>query len=222
MWCIPKVDNAFVMRMEDVLAQYEKPLCASEPVVCLDEKSVQCLADKRKTIRVRNGSVRRDYEYIRRGTVNVFCAVEPKAGRHFTKVTAHRKKQDFTAMLQDLAAAYPEATTIHLVMDNLNTHFATSLTDTLGEAEGEKLWSRFTPHYTPKHASWLNQAEIEIGLFSRQCLAGRRIDSADELTRQASAWNQDINHKQQTINWSFSRTDARLKFRYCIDESKSP
>lgn len=214
MWCIPEVNKEFVERMEDILRLYERPHDPQEPVVCLDEKPVQCLDDKRQTVRVRNGSVRRDYEYVRKGTVNVFCAVEPKAGRHFAKPTPNRKQIEFARMLRDIARAYPNARTIHLVMDNLRSHSVNSLIHAFGQAEGTKLWNRFTPHYTPKHASWLNQAEIEIGLYARQCLGKRRIGSLAELRAETKAWRRYVNKKAVKIDWKFSVLDARDKFRY--------
>ena len=214
MWCVPELNEEFVERMEDVLTLYEKPYNELEPVVCLDEKPVQCLEDKRRTVRVRNGSVRRDYEYVRRGTANVFCAVEPKAGRHFTKVTKTRKNPDFARMLRDIARAYPTVRTIHLVMDNLSTHTPAALEQTFGETEGRKLWSRFTIHYTPKHGSWLDQAEIEIGIYSQQCLGRRRISSLSELRSETRAWKRRVNRNKLTFDWKFTVKDARKKFRY--------
>ena len=214
MWCVPDLNEEFVERMEDILALYEKPYDAREPVLCLDEKPVQCLDDKRKTVRVKNGSVRRDYEYIRRGTVNVFCGVEPKAGRHFTKPTPNRKQIEFASMLRDLARAYPNAVTIHLVMDNLRSHSVNSLVHAFGERKGRKIWARFTPHYTPKHASWLNQAEIEISLYARQCLGKRRIGSLAELRAETKAWRRHVNRKRLTIDWKFTVAAARDKFGY--------
>lgn len=200
--------------MEDVLTLYEKPYDECEPVVCLDEKPVQCLEDKRRTVRVRNGSTRRDYEYVRRGTANVFCGVEPKAGRHFTKVTKTRKNPDFARMLRDIARAYPAARTIHLVMDNLSTHTRAALEQTFGETKGRKLWSRFTAHYTPKHGSWLDQAEIEIGIYSKQCLGRRRIGSIEELRCETRAWQRRVNRNKLSFDWKFTVRDARRKFRY--------
>lgn len=214
MWCVPQLDDEYVSRMEDLLTLYERPFDSSEPVVCLDEKSVQCLSDKRKTVKVRNGSVRRDYEYVRQGTVNVFCAVEPIVGRHFTKVTKRRKNGDFARMLRDLSRTYPHARLIHLVVDNLSTHKEKAIIDTFGKREGKKLWSRFKIHYTPVHASWLNQAEIEISVFARQCLGQRRIASMHELKIEAAAWRRKANRRKMKINWRFTVKDARKKFRY--------
>jgi hypothetical protein len=158
--------------MEEVLATYEKPWTAAEPVVGIDEKPVQLLADVRDPIPARKpGQIAKyDHEYERCGTANIFCAVEPKAGRHFTKVTPTRSGAEFAKMLKKVAGAYPRAKTIHLIMDNLSTHKRKMLTDHYGEQVGGDLWDRFTPHYTPKHGSWLNQAEIEISVLAGQCL----------------------------------------------------
>jgi hypothetical protein len=153
--------------MEDVLATYERPLNESEPVVCLDEKLVSLHADVRPPIPAAPGKVaKRDNEYKRCGTANVFCAVEPKAGQHFTWPTPNRSSAEFAQVVARWADHYPQAETIHLVVDNLNIHCRKSLTKFYGEETGNAIWDRFTIHYTPKHGSWLNQAEIEISLFS--------------------------------------------------------
>jgi hypothetical protein len=220
MWCVAKLDDAYIERMEDVLKIYERPLLELAPVVCLDEKPVVLHADTRPPMPMQPGHVaRRDYEYRRCGTANVFCAVEPKAGRHFTKVTPTRSSPEFADFLLEIADAYPAADTIHLVLDNLSTHTRKAVTDWFGERDGDWLWKRFTVHHTPKHGSWLNQAEIEIGLFSRQCLGRRRIANIDDLAQQANAWNQRINHNQTTIDWKFTRKKARLKLQYRIARS---
>jgi len=158
--------------------------------------------------------LRRDCEYERRGTANVFCGVEPKAGRHFTKSTANRCSAEFADYLVEIVASYPEVDSIHLVMDNLSSHNRKALVDRFGEKIGGLPWKRFTVHYTPKHGSWLNQAEIEIGLFSRQCLGTRRIPSLGQLQREAKAWNRKMNRDGITINWQFTRKRARKKFGY--------
>lgn len=155
----------------------------------MDEKPVTLHADVRPAARAAPGrEARFDSEYERRGTANVFCAVEPKAGRHFTFVTPNRSGPEFAKALFDLALAYPQAETIHLVMDNLSTHSCKSLTALCGEGLGGEIWECFTPHYTPAHGSWLNQAEIEIGLFARQCLGKRRIPDLATLRRETRAW----------------------------------
>ncbi len=201
--------------MEDVLAVYEKPLSEEEPVVCLDEKPVVLHADLRPPFPMRPGRLaRHDCEYKRCGTANVFCGVQPKAGRHFTKVTRDRSSPKFAEYLLDLAEHYPAADTIHLVMDNLSSHRRKAVVERFGEKAGGWLWERFTVHYTPKHGSWLNQAEIEISLFSRQCLGQRRIPSLGDLRREARAWNRRMNRDRTTIDWQFTRRKARRKFGY--------
>ncbi len=154
--------------------------------------------------------------HIRRGenSANVFCAVEPKAGRHFTYATPDRSAVRFAQVVFDLAMQYPDARTIHLVMDNLNIHRRKSLTDLLGEEVGGQVWDRFTVHYTPTHGSWLNQAEIEIGILSRQCLGSRRIPDLKTLRREVRAWNRDINRRHTRINGTFDRKAARRQFGY--------
>jgi transposase len=144
----------------------------------------------------------------------LFCGVEPEAGRHFTRITANRSAAQFAGYLVEIVAAYPEADTIHLVMDNLNSHRRKALVDRYGERIGGLLWDRFTVHYTPKHGSWLNQAEIEISLFSRRCLGRRSIPTLTELHRQARTWDRKMNQEQVRINWQFTRRKARRKFRY--------
>jgi transposase len=142
------------------------------------------------------------------------AGVQPKAGKHFTKATPNRSSPEFADYLVEVAASYPEADTIHLVMDNLSSHRRTALVQRFGENIGGLLWERFTVHYTPTHGSWLNQAEIEISLFSRQCLGRRRIPSLPELQREANAWNRKMNRDHVTINWQFTRSKARRKFGY--------
>lgn len=216
MWCIGEKTPEYVERMEEVLDLYEKPLNPKEPVVCLDERPVQLLGEVRTPILAdKPGTIlKRDSEYERRGTANVFCAVEPKGGRHFTKVTRNRKGPAFARMVRKIARAYPQAETIHLVVDNLNTHCEKPLTDCFGERRGQKLWRRFTAHYTPLHGSWLNQAEIEIGLFSRQCLGRDRIGDRAALRRRAAAWNCRVNRRKLRINWRFTVKDARKTLTY--------
>ena len=215
MWCIPELDEVYIARMEDVLATYERPLDESEPVVCLDEKPVTLHGEVRPAQAAAPGRIaRRDSEYKRCGTANVFCAVEPKAGRHFTFPTADRCGAEFAIVLERIVRRYPDARTIHLVMDNLNVHSRKTLTNYFGAEYGGKIWDRLTVHYTPKHGSWLNQAEIEIGLFSRQCLGNRRIASLDSLRRESQAWSRRMNRNRVTIQWAFTRRKARAKFGY--------
>jgi transposase len=157
--------------MEAVLEVLNRPLDKHAPVVALDERPVQLVGSLRPGTAMAPGQpARRDYEYARCGTANVFCVVEPKTGRHQTHATANRTAAKFAGALQRIARRYPAANTIHLVLDNLNTHRETSLTATFGAEHGHQLWERFTVHYTPKHGSWLNPAELEASLWSRQCL----------------------------------------------------
>jgi hypothetical protein len=215
MWCVPELNDEYITKMEDVLETYEKPYDSEEPVVCLDEKPVTLHAEVRPVSAAEPGrEARRDSEYERCGTANVFCAVEPKAGRHFTFVTPNRSAFEFARVLCDLALQYPQAKTIHLVMDNLNIHCRKSLTDAFGAEMGAEVWNRFTIHHTPTHGSWLNQAEIEIGLFARQCLGTRRIPDLKTLRRESRAWNRRTNRDQIKINWRFDRKSARRKFGY--------
>ena len=201
--------------MEDVLAIYEKPHPSDEPVLCLDEKPISLHADVRPARPLRPGKpVRPDNEYKRCGTANVFGVVEPKAGRHFTVATPDRSAAQFARVVRHIAAQYPAAPTIHLVMDNLNIHCRKSLTDAFGEQAGGELWSRFTVHYTPKHGSWLNQAEIELSLYSRQCLGKRRIPDLGTLQRETRTWNRQTDRRRIKINWTFTRKKARKTFHY--------
>jgi hypothetical protein len=215
MWCIAELDEEYIACMEDVLAVYEQPFSEEEPVVCVDEKPVVLHADVRLPRPMRPGRIaRRDSEYKREGTANVFCGVEPKAGWHFTRATPNRCSPRFADYLVEIASHYPRAKTIHLVLDNLSSHSRKALTDSFGEQVGDWIWNRFTPHYTPKHGSWLNQAEIEIGLFSRQCLGQRRIPALNHLEREADAWNENMNRHRVLIDWRFTRAKARRKFAY--------
>ena len=144
--------------------------------------------------------------------------MQPKAGRHFTKATADRSLPEFADYLLDIAGHYPGADTIHLVMDNLSSHSRKAVVERYGEKAGGWLWDRFTVHYTPTHGSWLNQAEIEISLFSRQCLGRRRIPSLGELRREARAWNRRMNRHRAKIDWQFTRRKARNRFGYTRDQ----
>src|SRR6476620_704682 len=215
MWCVPELDEEYIEKMEDVLETYEQPYDPKEPVVCLDEKPVTLHAEIRPACSALPGrEARYDSEYRRCGTANIFCAVEPKAGRHFTFATPDRSGFEFAQVAVRLALAYPAATTIHLIMDNLSSHRQKSLAAVFGAEMAAEVWNRFTVHYTPTHGSWLNQAEIEIGIFTRQCLGKRRIADLKTLRREAKAWNRRMNRDRITINWKFDRRAARRKFGY--------
>jgi hypothetical protein len=215
MWVVADLDEDYIAKMEDVLEVYERPYDPQEPVICLDEKPIALHADVRPASPAKPGQeARRDNEYERCGTANVFCAVEPKAGRHFTFPTPDRSGFEFARVAVSLALAYPTTKTIHLVMDNLNIHSQKSLADVFGPEMAAEVWKRFTVHHTPTHGSWLNQAEIEIGIFSRQCLGKRRIPNLKTFRREARAWKRRMNHERVKIAWKFDRKAARRKFGY--------
>ena len=215
MWCVADLNEDYITKMEDVLETYEQPYDPQQPVVCLDEKPVTLHADVRPASPAMPGrEARHDSEYERCGTANVFCAVEPKAGRHFTFPTPDRSGFEFAQVAVTLALAYPEVKTIHLVLDNLNIHRQKLLADVFGAEMATEVWDRFTVHYTPTHGSWLNQAEIEIGIFARQCLGNRRIPDLKALRREAKAWNLRMNRDRVQIAWKFDRKAARRKFGY--------
>ena len=164
MWCVPDLNERYIANMEDVLAIYEKPYNADEPVVCLDEKPITLHADVRHATAAKPGQeARRDSEYERRGTANAFLAVEPKAGKHFCFPTPDRTGFQFALVVLKLAMSYPKATKIHLVMDNLNIHCAKSLTDPFGSEIGSQVWGRFAIHHTPKHGSWQGEGCMRKG-----------------------------------------------------------
>ena len=168
-WCVPELTDEFRERMEDVLDQYEKPLDPEEPVICLDEQPYQMIDDARAPEQAQPGKIaKQDYEYRRCGTCSVFVAVESKAGKRLVQAKRHRKRRDFARFVRNLLKRYPQAKRIHLVMDNLNTHHEKSLIETFGEAQAKLLLDRIEWHYTPKHASWLNLAEIEISALAKQ------------------------------------------------------
>ncbi len=215
MWCVAELDQDYIDCMEDVLDVYQRAYDPTRPVVCIDEKPVALQGEVRDEKPMKPGSVRkRDGEYTRHGSANVFCAVEPKKGKYINTVTKRRTGNDFAKFLADVGRRYSEAEQIVLVMDNLNTHGKKSLTRFYGEERGGELWNRFEVHYTPKHGSWLNQAEIAIGMYSRQCLGRSRTDALEALKKKTKAWNRIANRKEITINWEFTKKNAREKFDY--------
>lgn len=209
MWCVGNLTPEYRERMYDILDLYAKEYDPEEPVVCVDEKSKQLLGETREPLK---GKIRKtDYEYKRNGTRNIFVSVEPKGGRRFARVTRYRKKADFAKFVRHLAdKKYPKAKVIHLVLDNLNTHFEKSFTETFDEKEAKRILSRIRFHYTPKHASWLDMAEIEIGIMDRQCL-DRRIPTEKELRKEINAWQKERNKMNAKIVWKFTRQDADEK-----------
>lgn len=217
MWCVPNLDKEYIDRMEDILEVYEVDYNEQMPVVCIDEKPVALIGDKHDRERAAPGKVgMKDYEYSRNGSANVFCAVEPLKGKYINRVTDNRKGPEFAKFINDLSRKYSSADKIILVMDNLNTHKIKSLVDYYGEEKANKVWNRFEVHYTPKHASWLNQAEIAIGMYSRQSLGDGRVGTIEDLKRNTKAWNKSVNKKETKIQWKFNREKAREKFDYVI------
>ena len=198
--------------MEDVLTTYELPYDADYPQVCLDEKLVTLHADVIESLPVQPGHPERvDYEYERLGTANLFVMVERLTGYRHVEVTARRTAEDYARQLQWLAdVRYPDAKRIRLVQDNLNTHRLANLYLVFSPAEARRLAERFELHFTPTHGSWLDMAEIEIGIVERGCL-GKRVASRDELKRRVAALEAERNAAHATINWRFTTTDARAK-----------
>jgi hypothetical protein len=212
MWCIGTLTEEYRRRMYALLELYARPMAPAEPVICIDEKSLQLIDHSRAPLPMNTHSPAKvDYEYVRHGTTNLFVAVEPKAGQRIVSVTEHRGKADFVAFIGELlGTAYAKARRIHLVLDNLNIHFKKCFDDVLGKRAASKLLRRVQFHYTPKHASWLNMAEIEIGILSRQCL-DRRVASRQLLQSEVDAWQQARNALRTTIDWKFTRQDADHK-----------
>lgn len=212
MWCIGRITGEYRRRMYGLLELYGRPYNPREPVVCVDEKSKQLLQQTQPPIGPKPGQcAKEDYEYKRAGTRNIFMAVEAKGKRRFAEVTARRTKPDFVAFIQNLVEkVYATAQTVHVVLDNLNTHFRKAFVDVLGESAAAALLQRVEFHYTPKHASWLNMAEIEIGIMERQC-TGRRLSSEEALRAEVQEWQQKRNDERRGIEWKFTQQDADRK-----------
>lgn len=216
MWCIPKIDSEFRKRMYDVLDLYEEDYDPKRPIVCLDEKAKQLLKDKRKSIPIKPGSSEKyDYEYIRNGTANIFVAIEFKAGKRVTQVTKRRTRIDFAEFMKILInEKYSDTEFIRLITDNLNIHNEKSFYEAFSEEEAKKILDRIEFHYTPKHASWLNAAEIEINVMDSEC-TDRRISDIELLTHEVGAWEKKRNELEKRIEWKFSRKNADEKmFKY--------
>jgi len=200
--------------MEDVLEVYKRSYDPRHPVVCLDETSKQLIGEVQTPVPAAPGQVAQyDYEYVRNGVANIFMICEPVAGKRNVEVTDRRTKKDYAECLRRIAdELYPQAERIVLVQDNLNTHSPASLYEAFEPAQAKRLADRFEFHYTPKHGSWLDMAEIELGILGRQCLA-RRIDKVDDLRREAKAWETARNAARTKVNWQFTTADARIKLR---------
>jgi hypothetical protein len=214
-WCLPKEHDAeFVWRMEDVLDVYARPYDPQFPVICMDEASKQLVGEVRDPLPARPGDpLRIDGEYVRHGTCNLFMFCEPLAGRRHVRVTERRTKIDWAWALRDyLRDHYPAAKKIILVMDNLNTHNPGSFYEAFSPQEAHALTNRLEIHHTPCHGSWLNIAECELSVLQRQCL-DRRIESAELLASEVTAWESDRNAKSSQVNWQFRTDNARIKLR---------
>ncbi len=214
-YCIPPKQNAaFVCQMEEVLDVYCRPYDDKFPQVCMDETSKQLTKETRIPIQSSPGNVERfDSEYERNGTSNIFIAYEPLAGKRITKVTERRTKIDWAEFIKELVDDhYKDATKIVLVMDNLNTHSKASLYEAFEASEAKRIADKLEIHFTPKHGSWLNMAEIELSHLGRQCL-DRRISDSAKLSREVAAWN--IQRDQQNLKtiWRFTTDDARIKLK---------
>lgn len=198
--------------MEDVLDLYAEPLQPWRPVVCFDERPVQLLSDKREPVPLQPGRAKRyDYEYQREGTANLSVMGQPLAGWREVKATQQRKKVDFAQCMKELVDVhFPDAQSIRVVLDNLNTHSPAALYEAFAPEEARRILRKLEFHFTPKHGSWLNMAEIEISILSRQCLK-QRVGSLEQLADIAEKWTTARNAQQATINWCFDVTQARTK-----------
>jgi hypothetical protein len=204
-----------VAAMEDVLAVYARPYDPFQPVVCMDEKPYQLLSDMCPPIPMRpNAPQRKDYEYKREGTCSIFIFAEPLSGWRHAQALPRRTKQDWAHRVQWLLdEQYPTASKVVLVMDNLNTHTITSLYETFPADEAFRLSQRLEIHYTPKHGSWLNIAEIELSAMAAQCLGDRRIPTIETLNGELAVWHTDRNRSQKGVDWHFTASDARIKLK---------
>jgi transposase len=212
MWCVPKLDAEYVARMEDVLALYAEPADSKRPVVCFDETPRQLIGEARVPVRAEPGKrARFDYEYVRNGTANVFMFVDVHRPWRHAKVTDRRACTDFAECMRDLVDVhYPEAERIRVVLDNLSAHTPSALYQTFEPAEARRILSRLEFHFTPKHASWLNMVEIEIGVMVSQCL-DRRIPDKATLVSEITAWERRRNAERAGIRWMFTVERAREK-----------
>jgi hypothetical protein len=203
-----------VARMEDVLDVYQRPFDPGRPLVCIDEQPQQLVSEVRTPLPARPGTpARYDYEYRREGTANLFLVSQPLIGWRQVLATERRTAQDFAEVLRYLAEdLYPEADRLVLVTDNLNTHTTGCLYEAFEPDRARAIAERLEWHYTPKHGSWLNVAEVELAALTKQCL-GRRIGSLPDLRRQVEAWADDRNQRAVEVKWRFTTTNARIRLR---------
>jgi hypothetical protein len=215
MWCIaPQADCEFVAAMEDVLEVYHRPKDPARPVVCMDETSKQLVGEIRSPLPPRPGiAARYDSEYVRNGTANLFIASEPLAGWRHVEVTDSRRRTDWAWFVKDLVdGRYKEAKKLVLVMDQLNTHSIGSLYETFPAEEARRIAEKLEIHYTPKHGSWLNMAEIELSVLGRQCL-DERMEDKPTLVQEVAAWEAKRNQKHCRVDWQFTAADARIRLK---------
>ncbi len=215
-WCIPpKANAAFVAQMEDVLDVYVRPLDPKRPQVCFDESSKQHLKEVRTPLPGEPGQpARYDTEYERNGVSNLFMFFSPLLNWRHVKVTNHRKACDWAECMREVVdVQFPEAERITVVLDNLNTHTPAALYAAFEPAEAKRIWDKLEFHYTPKHGSWLNMAEIELSVLSRQCL-DRRIPDQETLKTEVAAWETERNTSGATVMWRFTTADARIKLKH--------
>jgi len=211
MWCIGKINTQYKKRMYDLLDLYLEPYDSRFPVVGIDEKPKQLIGDSRKPIPIQPGKPEKyDYEYVRNGNANIFVCVEPKHGKRITKVTKQRTKKDFAKFMKGIVLSYPYAEKLRVVLDNLNTHFESSFYETFEKDEAEKILSKLEFHYTPKHASWLNVAEIEISAMDTEC-TDRRMKDISFLRKEVEACTKRRNNERCKIDWRFTKEDADNK-----------
>ena len=214
MWCIPPEQNAdFVAKMEDVLDVYSSPYDESCPVICLDEKPYQLLDERREPLPMKRGRPKRiDNEYERHGTCSIFVMCEPKKGWHHAFARERRTAVDFACEIDWLLteSCYKNVPKVKLVVDNLNTHVIASLYKAFAPPKARELAKRLEIHYTPKHGSWLNIAEISISILTKQCI-GRRIPDLTTLNQEIAAWEQGYNSQHNAVKWHFTTDDARIK-----------
>lgn len=214
-WKIPPIQNAaFVAAMEDILSVYRLPYDVEYPVICMDESSKQLIGEVRQALGCKPGKTKKiDDEYVRYGVAQIFMEVEPLTGRRHVTVTERRTNKDWAKRIKALLDdRYPHARKVRLIMDNLNTHTIGSLYETYPPEEAHRLASRLEIHYTPKHGSWLNIAEIELSALKGQCL-DRRICDMEVMREEIRLWEESRNNQAKKINWQFTTEDARIKLK---------
>jgi len=211
MWCIGEITPEYRECMYDILDLYEEPYDPEKPVIGMDEKPKQLVEDSRTPIPMQTGKAEKyDYEYIRNGSANIFVAVEPRHGKRITKVTEHRTNEDFAQFMQEVVLFFPYAKKLRVVVDNLSTHSKKAFHDAFCKEEAERILSKIEFHYTPKHASWLNVAEIEIGVMDTEC-TDRRMKNIPFLKKEVGAWTKRRNKERCKINWRFTKEKADEK-----------